>query len=210
MKIFCIVLSIIFFLVGILVTTIPDTRVFGIIVMAVGLFIFWLGFANAKQKKEKEKFSQALASDDRLKGAKIFELVIDNMIVISETGYIGLKNDKIKEFLKIIHINDINGFELNVNGNMRHNTGGAIAGGLLFGGIGALIGGQSKEIINKLSFLFKINDFSNPIIEIPLILFKVKKGSFSHQAVLDKANEIISLLEILEKKYKAGETNAKN
>jgi hypothetical protein len=181
---------------------IPEIRVFGFFVILAGVFMIWLGPASAKRKKEKAKFDQMLKDDERLKNAKVYELVFDNIIVISENGFIGLKNYNIKEMLKIIHVNDINGFELEINGNLHHNTGGAVAGAILFGGIGAIIGGQSREIISKLSFIFKINDFNNPVIEIPLISTKIKKGGFSHQAVLEKAREIVGLLEIIEKKYK--------
>ena len=103
---------------------------------------------------------------------------------------------------KILNIKDIVGFEVLTNGTSSANIGGAIAGGLLFGGVGAIIGGQSKEKIPKMSFLFKTNDFHNPNIEIPIIVSSVKKGSFEDQAIQEKIKNLTSTLEIVERSNK--------
>jgi hypothetical protein len=202
MKIACTIFAVIFVLLGGVMSSIPEISGVGVYVIVGGVLIFFLGIFAGKTAKEKRETLAKIKSDDRLANAKIFEPIFDNIIAISESGFVGLKTDKMKGDIKVLNISDINGFEVNVNGNLQHNTGGAIAGGLLFGGIGAIIGGQNKEMITKLSFVFKTNDFNMPTIEIPLILLKVKKGSYEHQKALDTASEVGSLLELLERKYR--------
>jgi hypothetical protein len=199
--IFIIVLGVILFLIGIIMATIPEIRGTGIYLIIGGAVLALFAILGKRSLKQKKALLKNIADDPRLAGAKIFEPA-GNLIAIAETGFIGLKNDKIKQGLKVVNISDINGFEIDINGNLQRNTGGAVAGAVLFGGIGALIGGQSKEMITKLSLLFKLNDFQTPVVEIPFIIFKTKKGSFEHQQALDQAKEVCSLLEILERKYK--------
>jgi hypothetical protein len=132
----------------------------------------------------------------------LFDFINTSFILISETGFIALKSLFIKEII-IINIKDVIGFEVLTNGKSSANIGGAIAGGLLFGGVGAIIGGlQSKETITKMSFLFKTNDFNNPNIEIPIIALSLKKGSFEYQALDEKIKNLTSTLEIVEQKIK--------
>jgi hypothetical protein len=153
---------------------------------------------------KRKNFIEIMKNNEKLANARFFETGF-SVFAISENGNIGIIPDLFKSFYKIINIKDINGFDIDVNGNLQHNTSGAIVGGFLFGFAGAIVGGQNKEMISKLSFIFKINDFNNPTIEFPLILQKVKKGSFDHQKALDMAKEISVLLEIIEKKYKEKE-----
>lgn len=77
----------------------------------------------------------------------------------------------------MFNIKDINGFERIIDGKDIANIGGAIAGGLLFGGIDALIrGGVRKEKISSINLLFKINDFNNPTINFHLLIGGTKNG----------------------------------
>jgi len=201
MKVFCIIIAVLFLLLGLIFLFIPEIRWSGIGLLIGGLLFIVFSILADKGAKYRKILHKAINGDPRLINAKLFH-PIGGTIAISESGYVGFKNDKIKENIKVLHINDIKGFNLDINGNTQHNTGGAITGGLLFGAVGAIIGGQNIEMITKLSLIFKIDDFNNPNIEIPFILFKIKKGSYEHKQALDMVNEISSLLELLERKYK--------
>jgi hypothetical protein len=150
----------------------------------------------------KSKKSKALLTDERFKNAKIFKSAIKTPIAISEEGFIGIINVLLPE-PTVIHIKDINGFDLIVDGQNVANIGGAVVGGLLFGGIGALIGASSKkEKINKITLVFKLNNFNNPTMEIPLLVSETKKGSMIYNMTQEEIRQLLSTLEYVEKKYK--------
>ncbi|MDR1239742.1 MAG: hypothetical protein LBK27_06485 [Treponema sp.] len=111
------------------------------IVIAIVVVLIVAVAINMKNKKDT---SQNLSNDERLKGAKIFKEWIDTPMAVTENGNIGLINVSTKE-IKVFNIKDVNGFEVIVDGKNVANIGGAIAGGLLFGGIGALIGSSANK-----------------------------------------------------------------
>jgi hypothetical protein len=155
-----------------------------------------------KKQKSEKSFLNLQNIDERFSNSKLFDFINTSFILISETGFIALKSLFMKE-IKIINIKDVIGFEVLANGKPSANIGGAIAGGLLFGGVGAIIGGlQSKETITKMSFLFKTNDFNNPNIEIPIIALSLKKGSYEYQALDEKIKNLTSTLELVERNVK--------
>jgi len=78
--------------------------------------------------------------------------------------------------------------ELMVDGEtvLKHSTssmvGRAVLGGILTGGVGAIIGGVTgkstqKETINNIDLKVIINDTSNPVFRINFLNLKVKKGT---------------------------------
>lgn len=169
------------------------------IVIAIVVVLIVAVAINMKNKKDT---SQNLSNDERLKGAKIFKEWIDTPMAVTENGNIGLINVSTKE-IKVFNIKDVNGFEVIVDGKNVANIGGAIAGGLLFGGIGALIGSSAKkEKINTINLLFKINDFNTPTITVPLLTSGTKKGSMVDQQLQKEITELTSTLEVVEKKIK--------
>lgn len=159
---------------------------------------------NAKSKKAKNALVEQTATDDRLKDAKVFEGWPGYLIAIAKTGYISLKTPDM-ETNKIIHISDINGFEILKDGMSNSaNIGSAAVGGLLFGGIGAVIGGigSSTSSISSLSFIFRLNDFDMPSVEIKFFESKIKTDSLVYKATMKEINEIAGLLSFIERENK--------
>lgn len=156
-----------------------------------------------KSKQSKKNILEQIQTDTRLKNAKFFEGATGYFILISESGYVGFKTPEM-EAQKIVYINDINGFELQQNGHSSANSTAAIAGGLLFGGIGAVLGGigSAKQNITSLSFVFKINDFNTPSIEIKFIDSAIKNDSTYYEMLMKRINELDGLLSFIEKKYR--------
>ena len=164
--------------------------------------IILLGFIVIREKKREAKAQVFMNDDSRLKGGVIHSFSSGNFVMINENGFIGLKNSKM-DIPRVVHINDINGFEIINNGKSVANVSGAIIGGLIFGGIGALIGGigSSKQKIISLRLIFKINDFDDPIVYID-ILPKTSTTSHIYKFFTERMELMLSRLEILEKKYK--------
>ncbi len=122
-------------------------------------------------------FDSLVMQDNRFGQVRKFDRVIMTPIAISESGHIGIyqkeesrlakrgfwKNEMevIPEHLIVLHISEVTGVELVVDN--KSGLGGAIVGGLIFGGGGAVVGqaissGKAKSIdlqIKTSDFQFK-------------------------------------------------------
>lgn len=155
-------------------------------IIALGIYVLVHGKSEAKK---------ALVADERLVNAKIFHRLIMTPVAISEEGWIGIGHYFNGHMPDIIHIKDITGFELIVNDKNVPNIGGAIVGGLCFGGVGALIGSTPKKEVVNAKLLLKLDDFHHPTREVPLLH---NGGSIDNPEI----RELFSTLEFVEKKYK--------
>ncbi|KYN78135.1 hypothetical protein A0J52_02330 [Clostridium sporogenes] len=136
---------------------------------------------------------------------------VEEFVSTSEVkGYIKF-NDNIKQILispkfnpRIVNYSDILDFELIENGKTVETKGGlgrTAAGGVLFGGVGAIVGGTTgkKKSISSVSGMkikIVVNDMSNPNIYINIITTSTKIDSFIYRASCDIAQRILSMLKI--------------
>lgn len=118
---------------------------------------------------------------------------------IPELGMTG----KVKR-LRIYKYSDIINFELIEDGNTvtKGGLGRAVAGGVLFGGVGAVIGGatgkkKTKGICSKLQIKITLNNVKTPVEYINLIMTDFKKDGLVYKAAYNNAQEIISILEVI-------------
>ena len=101
----------------------------------------------------------------------------------------------------IYEFKDILTFEL-IEDNMQVASGGvgmALAGGLLFGGDGAIAGGivgnrKTKKVIEKMIVKINVNDIDNPLIMIPLITKSTKTKSREYEEAFNMAQKLMTLL----------------
>lgn len=107
---------------------------------------------------------------------------------------------------KIYKFDDIMEYELLENGYSitKGGVGRAIAGGVLLGGVGAIVGGvtgkkKTKSIINNLKIKITVNEISNPSVYINLIMSPTKDNSFTYKMAYSSAQEILSTLSIITK-----------
>lgn len=115
-----------------------------------------------------------------------------------------------KKAPQMFDFSDVLDYELVEDGETitKGGLGRAVAGGVLFGGVGAIVGGvtggkKSKSVCNKLSVNINLrNDFVSRV-EIPLIDNETKKSSFVYKATKDAAQKIISLLAVMVDTQKA-------
>lgn len=125
-------------------------------------------------------------------------LDIDNthMLIAFHNGLIGKKT--------IYSYNDIIAYELLEDGStlMKGGLGHAIAGGVLFGGAGAVVGsviGKKNNIVcTNLSIRITVNDPIHPIFFINFITSKTKKDSFTYKAQYEAAQSCIAMFQYIE------------
>lgn len=117
-----------------------------------------------------------------------------------------------KKHPHIFNFSDIVDYELMEDGNTitKGGLGRAVAGGFLFGGVGAVVGGatgskHSKSTCTSLKIKVTINDLSFPTEYINLIQSELKKDSIIYRTLAKQAEECVSLLQIIcESKEKSG------
>ena len=116
-------------------------------------------------------------------------------------GFMGGKKNP-----RIYNFDDVIEYELleDVDTITKGGLGRALAGGILFGGVGAIVGGvtggkKSKSVINSLRIKITVNDIQNPAIYINLISVKTKSDSFIYKAHYNYAQEILSVFSLIQK-----------
>ena len=150
-------------------------------------------------------YHSLLAANGLTQNVKYFEGLY-TQIAISENGYIAsyipyipaikggfLKEGRqeVPESINILHISQINDFDIDVQSNEKTTVsgglGGAIVGGLFGGAVGSVIGSaatsgnvKTNTTITGVTLIIDTKDFNNPRVEIPLyspfIVPNVQKG----------------------------------
>lgn len=86
---------------------------------------------------------------------------------------------------------------------MKGAMGKSLVGGVLFGGVGAIVGSTGKKTtrptVDKMQLIIRTNNIKNPNIIIDLINSQVKKSSSTYTYAFSEAQEAISVLNILTK-----------
>ena len=105
---------------------------------------------------------------------------------------------------KIFNYSDIVDFELLEDGESiaKGGLGRAVVGGVLFGGIGAVVGGitgkkKSKPGCNSLKIKITLNDINNSSVYVNFITTSVKKNSFIYKTEFDLAQKCLSTLQVI-------------
>lgn len=107
-----------------------------------------------------------------------------------------------KESKAVYNFSDLLDFELIENGNTvtGGSLGRAIAGNLIFGGVGATIGGMTgkqKQTCNKLQIKITVKDLKHPALFITFIDYEVKKDGIIYRETIKSVEEIASLLQVI-------------
>lgn len=99
---------------------------------------------------------------------------------------------------------DVIDFELLEDGGSiaKGGIGRAVTGGLLFGGVGAIVGGvtgkrKTSPTCTSLRIKITLKDVNNPTEYIDLIASETKKNSFLYQTCEKQAQEILSIFQIM-------------
>ena len=84
----------------------------------------------------------------------------------------------------------------------KGGLGRAVAGGLLFGGVGAIVGGvtggkKSKGICNSMKLRVSFKNAHTDVVYINFIATETKTKSFTYKAAQDNAQKCITILETI-------------
>lgn len=84
----------------------------------------------------------------------------------------------------------------------KGGLGRAAVGGVLLGGVGAIVGGvtggkKTKKIINSLKLKITVNNISSPVVWIDLINTPTKTASIFYEDAIKNAEEIISTFVVI-------------
>ena len=109
-----------------------------------------------------------------------------------------------KKYPKIYSFTDIIDFELLEDGSSitKGGLGRALAGGFLFGGVGAVVGGvtggkKSKAICDSLKIKITLNSMATPTTYINFIKTQTKKSSFIYKSNFSLAQDCLSVLQLM-------------
>lgn len=107
-----------------------------------------------------------------------------------------------KESKSVYDYSDLLDYELIEDGNTvtSGSLGRAVAGGLVFGGLGAVVGGMTgkqKATCSKLQIKITTKDIQHPALYVSLLDYEVKKDSDTYKAAIKDAQEILSILQII-------------
>ena len=109
-----------------------------------------------------------------------------------------------KKHPRIFHYADIVDYELLEDGNTltKGGLGRAVAGGLLFGGVGAVVGGvtgkkHGKSTCSQLQIKITVNNVSEPTEYITFISSEIKKDGMIYKTMAKQAQECLSLLQVI-------------
>ncbi|WP_270599548.1 DUF4428 domain-containing protein [Clostridium baratii] len=113
-----------------------------------------------------------------------------------------------KKHPRIFKFTDIVSFELLVDETsvVSGGVGRAVAGGILFGGVGAIVGGstgkkRSKNVVNSMKIKITVDDMQCPTVYIKILNSATKTDSFIYRSLEKSAQECLSVLDLLTKKY---------
>lgn len=157
---------------------------------------------NKTKEEVLEKFENIRLEDEKNK-----ELLskfnatnkVSNFIEFDDNNKLWLQPNK-KRAPKVHEYNEIIEYEIIEDGKTitKSGLGRAVAGGILFGGVGAVVGGvtgkKNKAMINNISVKIVLNNTENSAIYIPLILAPTKSNSIIHNAAKQQAQQISSIL----------------
>ena len=129
-----------------------------------------------------EGFGALVSREPRLTQAKVFDKGIETPIAVDASGLIAIyqpggkkrvpgglipKFVDVEETLIVLHISQVTGYDLIVDN--KSGLGGAIVGGLIFGGGGAVVGQSiSSNKVKRIDLQITTTDFNNPQIVVPL------------------------------------------
>ncbi|MDP8269148.1 MAG: hypothetical protein P9L97_10500 [Candidatus Tenebribacter davisii] len=166
-----------------------------------------------KEQEILDSVAKVLEDKSILELSKVTYISVKNLFIgFDETNrkvIIGGYNDKTKKVdYHLIFVRDILSLEIIENGKGLLSTssnknilGLAAIGGIMFGGAGAVVGAITGSVagskINEISIKIFINDIDKPYVGINLLEKSVSKGSDKYNEVLELANNVYGMINVL-------------
>jgi len=168
-----------------------------IIVIAIVLIVFGIKTGIKSNKEFSEKLKATGFIESKCVVANGNTLSVDD---VSKQWYLKTAKDI---YPKIYKYADLNEFEVYEDGESiaKGRAGSALVGGLLFGVVGAVVGGsrskKSNNICSVLQLRVRVNDLQNPEKIINFISTKIKKDSSIYKTNSEKAKNMAATLSFI-------------
>jgi len=158
-----------------------------------------------KLKHAKESGFLALVEQERnFVDVKLFNKMIITPVAVSRNGYIGIYQPKQKNLL-VLHISNINEFDLLIDN--KSGLGAVVAGGLLFGAAGAIVGKAMSEKKKSIDLQIKTTDFNNPQVVIPLF-FATSSNDGRREHAMNEIHKLMSSIDNIFQAQISGQATA--
>lgn len=166
----------------------------GQLIMSIVLTALFYWLYKKPETAPKPKMKKEIVPFD---GYQPTHVILKRILDINEnTGDFRVNNKE------VINISEITSYELVQNDNVVSSggLGASITGGILFGGIGALVGSQvgakkARQKINILRIKLLTTDFNRPVLYIDLMPFgKMYTDTLIYKSTLEKADKVLSVL----------------
>lgn len=190
----------------------PDLLISAVANVLIGLVILYFTHKKPSEKKSKKesfknihKETQRRVQEQNQSNIEMFNpdrMITSNVGYDSDNRLIGVKT--FRKFNQVFEVDKVVSYELVEDG--RTVTGGglgaSVAGGVLFGGAGAIVGAitgkkKDKSKVDKVQIKLNTSDLDNPVIYIDLLLTTVKRTSTLYSNAIKEADIIISSLDII-------------
>lgn len=130
------------------------------------------------------------------------------VMVAREPAFVNVKSYK---GYTLLPYDDIIGYDLLEDGESqtKGGLGRAVAGGVLFGPVGAVVGGvtgkrKSNNVCNSLKLKLTLRDRADPSFYLSLITSATKTKSIVYKSAMDDAHSIISKLQTIDAEKEEG------
>ncbi|MDD6678031.1 MAG: SHOCT domain-containing protein [Firmicutes bacterium] len=191
------------------------------IVLVIILFIAFLFFINADNNAKLDSLREEVKQEQIQKRAimeqvfqkaredgfepttKVFDPESKFCIAIDEAKKRFMVKNSLDDNFQVYNYSDLVDYELSQDGvtTISGRANDALIGGVLFGTTGAVIGAsKSKDIQDYCSSLYialTISNMSDFRIQIPIISKRVPKSSSEYSYAVERAKEMIALLQII-------------
>ncbi len=172
--------------------------VVGIIILVFAIFV--AACAAKKQSETKEVLAQTLKDNGFISSKVIgngdgMTLYVDD---VNKKWFVQLS--RIDSTPYFFNYEDLLEFEVYEDGNSiaKGRAGSALVGGVLFGAVGAVVGGSRSRAIKStcttLQVRIRVNDISVPEIVVPFIKMETPKSSLLYKSAFDLAKSFAATL----------------
>lgn len=158
--------------------------------------------ARYKKKKDIEQAAKVFKPTNRIGASIAFDDQTNTFLVTTISGF--------KTFYDIFEYSQIVDFELLEDGESitKGGLGRAVAGGVLFGGVGAVVGAatggkKTKSICNSMRIKITLRNAYAPVAYVDFIKSATKQDSHAYQQARKNAQEALSALQIAVDKCQA-------
>ena len=143
---------------------------------------------------------------------RVFNIDDKNRLWCISTGTFNEKNGDIHSFDEVLGVELLEDGETVVKGG----AGGALVGGLLFGGVGAMVGASTSARrtngkCSSLKIKITLNDYYHPVEYIDLLKgygnLSISKKSSNYKKAIGTAQEILSVFQIMLNENQAAQQN---